>query len=310
MGLRTSSAGHRACPVCQMGDDQATLFVDNNIDPAKLTGFSFASRKTPEFMAHRLVQCPVCDLVYANQPPSEVVLAHAYHVADYDSADEANDAATAYMQAMQPALRHIANKQRALEIGTGTGILLEQLQRAGFLEVIGVEPSETAIAAAPKHRQHWIRQGMFDERDFTPESFDLICCFMTMEHVRDPRLIADAAMRLLRPGGAFITVTHNYRSPVNRLLGRRSPIIDIEHMQLFSNQSIRHLFDGTGFCAVTISAFANTYAMNYWIRLSPLPKPLKNVAMRAMQWLRWDRWKLRINVGNTLTTGIKPAGRH
>lgn len=310
MGQITSSAGHRACPVCQTGDDQATQFFDNNIDPSKLTGFSFASRKTPEFMAHRLVQCPVCDLVYVSQPPSEAALAHAYHVADYDSADEANDAATAYVQAMQPVLRHIANKQRALEIGTGTGILLEQLQRAGFLEVIGVEPSEAAIAAAPKHRQHWIRQGMFDERDFTPESFDLICCFMTMEHVRDPRLIADAAMRLLRPGGAFITVTHNYRSPVNRLLGRRSPIIDIEHMQLFSNQSIHHLFDGAGFDAVTICAFSNTYAMNYWMRLSPVPTPLKNAAMRAMKWLRWESWKLCINVGNTLTTGIKPGGRN
>jgi SAM-dependent methyltransferase len=307
MVQRTSSGGHRACPVCQMGDDQATLFVDNNIDPAKLTGFSFASRKTPEFMAHRLVQCPVCDLVYANHPPSEEALAHAYHVADYDSADEANDAATAYMQAMQPALRHIANKQRALEIGTGTGILLERLQRAGFLEVIGVEPSQAAIAAAPKHRQHWIRQGMFDERDFTPDSMDLICCFMTMEHVRDPQVIAQAAMRLLRPGGVFITVTHNYRSVVNRLLGRRSPIIDIEHMQLFSVPSIRRLFDGAGFESVTNSAFANTYAVGYWMRMSPLPVRVKHVAMRVLKWLRWDRWRLSLNVGNTMTVGIKPG---
>ena len=43
-------------------------------------------------MCHRLVQCPTCDLIYADQPPDAVELAHAYHLAEYDSADEASDA--------------------------------------------------------------------------------------------------------------------------------------------------------------------------------------------------------------------------
>ncbi|MBC7621519.1 MAG: class I SAM-dependent methyltransferase [Candidatus Saccharibacteria bacterium] len=305
-----ASAIHRVCPVCQAGSERATLFFENNIDPEKLSSFSFSSRKTPEFMAHRLVQCLVCDLVYANQPPSEEELSHAYHVADYDSADEAHDAATAYMLAMQPALRSIAHKQRALEIGTGTGVLLELLRGAGFPEVIGVEPSTAAIAAAPSHRQAWIREGMFDERDFHPASLDLICCFMTMEHVRDPKVVADAAFRLLRPGGAFITVTHNYRSLVNRALGMHSPIIDIEHMQLFSDKSIRYLFETTGFVSVTAKAFTNTYALSYWMRLAPILGRVKALAVRFTKSVGWDRLKLSVNVGNTMAVGIKPAGPH
>ena len=300
-------ANYRVCPVCQAGAEQATLFFENNIDPEKLSSFSFASRKTPEFMTHRLVQCAVCDLVYANQPPSEDELSRAYHVADYDSADEAHDAATAYMKAMQPALRSIEHKQCAMEIGTGTGVLLESLRDAGFVDVIGVEPSTAAIAAAPSHRQAWIRKGMFDELDFEAGSLDLICCFMTMEHVRDPKVVADAAFRLLRPGGAFITVTHNYRSVVNRALGRRSPIIDIEHMQLFSDKSIRHLFQTTGFKSVTVKAFTNTYALSYWMRLSPIPGRFKTMTMRFTQWLGGERWKLSVNVGNTMAVGVKPA---
>lgn len=297
----------RACPVCQTPHDRAKLFFENNIDSAKLSSFSFASRKTPEFMTHRLVQCPVCDLVYANQPPSEDELARAYHVADYDSAEEAGDAATAYMQAMQPTLLHLVPKHTALEIGTGTGVLLEQLNRAGFDEVMGVEPSVAAIAAAPEHRKAWIREGIFVEGDFKHGSLDLICCFMTMEHVRDPKVIADAALRILRPGGAFITITHNYRSLVNRVLGRRSPIIDIEHMQIFSDASIRHLFEGSGFGSVSVTAFANRYALGYWMRLSPLPKFIKLAFMRGFNWLGWSHWKLSINVGNTITVGYKPA---
>jgi len=295
----------RSCPVCHTDFEKAKLFVENNIDPAKLSGFSFASRKEPEYMCHRLVQCPGCDLVYADQPLSENELAHAYHVADYDSSDEANDAAAAYILAIQATLGRLAQRQSALEIGAGTGIFIDYLSREGFTDLVGVEPSSAAIAAAPEYRRAWIREGMFEEKNFAPESFDLICCFMTMEHVRDPDIVAKAAFHLLRPGGAFVTVTHDYRSRVNRLLGRRSPIIDIEHMQLFSEHSMRYLFESAGYADVTVSAFVNTYSLRYWMRLMPLPRSIKSVLSNLMHRLRMDNVKLGVNVGNLITTGFK-----
>src|SRR5688572_27856162 len=249
--------------------------MKHNIDPGKMTDFSFASRKVPEFMSHQLVQCPTCDLVYANEPPDQSALAHAYHVADFDSAQEADDAAAAYDRAVQPVLNKLKNKDTALEIGTGTGIFLEVLKNRGFKTVVGIEPSSAAIAAAPAHRQPWIREAIFREEDFQPESFDFICCFMTLEHVRDPNEVVAAASRLLRPGGAIALVTHDYRSSVNRILGRRSPIIDIEHMQLFSPGSIRQLLERNGFESIEVNSFRNRYRLRYWMHLLPLPIGLK-----------------------------------
>jgi SAM-dependent methyltransferase len=295
----------RACPVCSTSADKAKLYIEKNINPAKLSGFSFASRKEPEYMCHQLVQCTHCGLVYADQPPGEDELAHAYHVAEYDSSEEANDAAASYIRAIKPTLAALARCQSALEIGTGTGIFLECLSREGFTKLVGVEPSSAAIAAAPEYRRAWIREGMFDEKDFAPESFDLICCFMTMEHVRDPNIIAHSALRLLRPGGAFVTVTHDYRSPVNRLLGKRSPIIDIEHMQLFSDRSIRNLFESAGYFDVTVNAFVNTYSLRYWMRLAPLPRGIKSAMSRLMASMGADKIKLGMNVGNLIAAGFK-----
>jgi len=295
----------RSCPVCHTGSEKAKLFVEQNIDPAKLSGFSFSSRKEPEFMCHRLVQCPNCDLVYVDMPPGEDELAHAYHVADYDSSEEANDAAAAYLRAIQPALGKLARHQSALEIGTGTGIFLERLSQAGFTQLVGVEPSSAAIAAAPEHRREWIREGIFEESDFHPGSFDLICCFMTMEHVHDPEVVARSAFRLLRPGGAFVTVTHDYRGMVNRLLGKRSPIIDIEHMQLFSPASVRYLFESAEYTDVSVRAFVNTYSLRYWMRLAPLPRGIKSGLSGLMGAVGLDNVKLGVNVGNLITTGYK-----
>lgn len=55
----------RTCPVCQAGTAQARLFMEENIDRAGLSDFSFSSRKTPEYMCHRLVRCTVGSRVIA-----------------------------------------------------------------------------------------------------------------------------------------------------------------------------------------------------------------------------------------------------
>lgn len=299
--------GSRDCPACGSGPDRATLFLKEKLDPRGLNAFSFASRKVPEFMNHRLVRCTHCDLVYVDRPPTQDALAEAYHVAEYDSADEAEDAAGAYIRAIGPTLAVSKGRGAALEIGAGTGIFLEHLGREGFATLVGVEPSRAAIDAAPEAHRAWIRHAIFVEEDFEACSFDLICCFMTMEHVRDPGELARAAMRLLRPGGAFVTVTHDYRSVVNRVLGRRSPIIDVEHMQLFSRPSIETLFGAAGFTSIATRSFVNIYALRYWVRLAPLPSGLKRRVDRLMQGVGIDRMKLGFDVGNILCAGIKDA---
>jgi SAM-dependent methyltransferase len=294
----------RNCPVCDAESSAARLFLEQNFDAGQLTGASFASRKTPEYMCHRLVQCPICDLVYADDPPDQSDLTEAYEVAEFDSAREADDAADAYDRAIAPILARL-DRTSALEIGTGTGVFLDALLKRGFRTVTGVEPSVAAIAAAPSRRRSLIRHGIFSEWDFEPRSFDLICCFMTLEHVREPRDLVGAAMRLLRPGGAVAIVTHDYRSWVNQLLGKRSPIIDIEHLQLFSRKSMRVLLDRSGFESVSLSGFSNRYALSYWLRLLPLWPSLKHALIGALGATRATKLKIDLNVGNFLSVGYR-----
>jgi SAM-dependent methyltransferase len=295
----------RLCPICESSVADARLFLNENIDEKKISKYSFASRKQPEYMCHRLLRCNVCDLVYVSHPPKQSELAEAYHLAEYDSSEEADDAAQAYLVAIYPTLLKIKNKGRVLDIGSGTGALLDLLKAEGFAELVGVEPSPAAIAAAPAHRRNWLIEGIFEERQFESESFDLICCFMTMEHVSDPKSLAIAARKLLRPGGAFVTVTHDYGSFVNKFLGKRSPIIDIEHMQLFSKISIFELFNRCNFYDILVSPFENRYSVAYWIRLAPFPDRLKLGLLKLIKYIGCDKFKLKIGVGNIIASGFK-----
>lgn len=297
----------RPCPVCNTLSESAVMFLERNINAERITLFSYASRKAPEFMNHGLVRCLTCDLVFVNEPPELDELSNSYHSADFDSSEEADDAAAAYMAALGPVLAKLKSRSSALEIGTGTGVLLDSLQMAGFTTLVGIEPSTSAIVLAPPHRQVWIKQGIFEDQHFKPETFDLVCCFMTMEHVLDPKVITDIVFRLLRPGGAFVTVTHDYRSRVNRILGKRSPIIDIAHMQLFSKNSVSKLFRRSGYERISVRSFKNRYALRYWWRLLPIPTPFKNLFAPLLAFTRLERLKVGINVGNTLCSGFKPT---
>jgi len=297
----------RDCPLCASSSENAKLFLAQNIDSNKISRFSFSSRKTPEYMSHRMLQCAFCDLVYADTPPPEEALAESYSKASYDSSEEADDAAEIYSLAIQELLTSLSSRQSALEIGTGTGIFLRHLKEAGFLFLTGVEPSQAAIDSAKPDCRPWILPGTFNENDFDPNSFDLICCFMTMEHLSDPLEIAKSALRLLKPGGIFLTVTHDYRSSVNRLLGRYSPIVDIEHLQLFSKKSIHQLFTRAGFIDIGVKNLINRYSVRYWIRLSPLPFFVKLILNKIYSVSFLSRVRIRINVGNILAFGRKKA---
>lgn len=297
----------RSCPVCD-SDSSAKLFLKKNFNPDRISSFSFASRKLPEFMCHQLMQCEICDLVYANEPPDQSVLAQAYHAASFDSAQEADDAAAAYENAIKPVLSKLNCKDRALEIGAGTGTFLEVLKKNGFQIAHGVEPSSAAIDAAPEHRKSWIKESIFKESDFEPSSYDLICCFMTLEHVRDPNEIVSAAMRLLKPGGAIALVTHDYRSHLNRILGKRSPIIDIEHMQLFSDKSIKQILQRNGYSSIDVKSFHNCYALRYWMRLFPIPNQFKKIIIKILEFTGTADIKLKLNVGNIIAYGFRAQG--
>lgn len=296
----------RKCPVCGASADKAVEYLRENIDESKVSRYSFASRKVPEYMSNHMVLCRVCDLVYADRPPTQEELAEAYHEASYDSSEEANDAAKAYIRAFHQFLPTGPGEISALEIGTGTAVFLQELSDFGFSELIGVEPSRAAIDAAPENRRAWIREGIFQESAFQSESFDVIACFMTLEHVRDPQTIADASFRLLKPGGIFLSVTHDYRHAVNKLLGTRSPIVDIEHMQLFSRKSIVALFESRGFTDVEACSFRNRYALSYWARLFPFPKGLKVLVNDFLNQTKIGKIKIGLNVGNTATVARKP----
>ena len=294
----------RTCPVCH--SRSYAPFANDRIDPGRVGTLTYASRKPPEFMCLRLVRCTTCDLVYAPSPPTEDFLHIAYADADFDSGPEARSAAKTYAAALTPHLQRLAGRNAAVDIGAGSGPLLQWLQEQGFAPVIGIEPSRAAIDAAPPAVLPLLREGMFSASMLDGETPSLICAFMTLEHMSDPGDFVANADQLLEPGGALAIVVHNWRAPLNRLLGLYSPIIDVEHLQLFSPPSLRELLQRSGFERIELHPIRNVYPLRYWLRLTPLPVIVKRIVLGFFERYALADHNFAVNVGNMLAVGIKP----
>jgi len=296
----------RVCPVC--GSSTAGReYYPAKIDLARLNEFAFASRKVPEYMHYRLLRCGDCDVLYANPAPLPDTLAVEYERAAYSSNVEATFAAKTYgrylAEVVLPKLRH---RQGAIDIGTGNGTFLTELLAQGFTDVCGVEPSTAPIEAAAPEIRPLIRHAMFKADDFKESSFSLISCFQTIEHVHDPFALAEDMFRLLRPGGGAYFVSHSYRSLQAKVLRERSPILDIEHLQLFSPKSLKRLLTRAGFEQVVVLPIANRYPLGYWLRLLPLGKAPKALVEDALHTLHADQLEVPLRAGNLMTFGLKP----
>jgi SAM-dependent methyltransferase len=286
--------------------DESRVIAESNIDLSKLDGFAFASRKIPEYMHPRLIECPVCRLLYGSPVLAPGTLAEAYEIADFDSGREASYASETYAAEIGKITSRLPDLNGAVDIGTGDGIFLERLLGLGFQNVAGIEPSVAPYEAAKPEIRRLIRLGFFNPQDFEPGTLSLATCFQTMEHVPEPMAIASGVRTILKPGGAFAMVVHNRKAFSAKLLGFRSPIFDIEHLQLFSPESARNMLERAGYRDIVVSPLYNRYPVQYWMKLLPFPAGIKGGLLRAAKNSSLGSMLISLPAGNLICVGYAP----
>ena len=134
---------------------------------------------------------------------------------------------------------------------------------------------------------------------------NLITCFQTFEHLYDPLKTCRESIGILKKGGGFYIVCHNRRSLSCRILGMKSPIFDIEHLQLFSPQSAKAMLIQAGYKRITVKTLFNIYPLHYWLKLLPIPKSLKVGLIRFLKIIKLGYVPLILPAGNMAIIGYK-----
>jgi SAM-dependent methyltransferase len=295
------------CAICGTEGNAAELYPAN-FDFRALNPAVFSARRLPDRVHYRLVKCKSCGLVRSDPVAPPGLLTQLYNQSTFTYTDEVADLKRTYGRYLARLDRHGARKDALLEIGCGNGFFLQQALAQGFRTVRGVEPSRAAVElAAPEVRDSIIcdlmRPGLFG-----PAEFDVLCMFQVFDHVPDPGAFLDACFAVLRPGGVVLSLNHNVNALSVRLLGKHSPIIDIEHTYLYSPATMERIFRAHRFRILKAGSVWNQYSVRYLVRLLPLPARLKGGLLAGLERHAIGRLRLWVPLGNLHLVAQKPAG--
>jgi SAM-dependent methyltransferase len=293
------------CAICEREGGAAERWPAT-FDPEAFTARVFSARRLPDRVHYRMVTCNTCGLVRSDPVASEEMLATLYASSSFDYGQEVESIQATYGRALGWLEARSPQRQALLEIGCGNGFFLQQARRQGWEEVRGVEPSADAVSKASPELDGAIVQDVMRSGVFSRESFDAVCLFQVLDHISNPVELLEECLAVLRPGGHILALNHNVSAWSARLLGERSPIVDIEHTYLYSPATMRALFAKASFADLDVRSVRNTYSLAYLTQLIPLPTAVKSRLLPALRAGPAARIRVTVPLGNLCLIARKP----
>lgn len=103
---------------------------------------------------------------------------------------------------------YLKNKKynKLLDIGCGTGLLIDMLSKKCNAEFVGLDLSPKMLKEAKKKKIKNAKfvEGRSDELPFENNTFDIVTCSQSFHHYPETDKPLQEALRVLKPGGLYI----------------------------------------------------------------------------------------------------------
>lgn len=219
-----------------------------------------AVRDTPEFQGSTYWQCRACGSIFLWPLPAEEENAAFESAESAQALDFADEKRVNLLQRRLDLAGKPSAGARLLDVGCGTGALLELAARDGWA-VTGIEMSPPLAALA---REKLPGAQIFEADllsphlpDFPP--FQAVLALDILEHVLDPRAALARLHSWTAPGGRLVLHTPNAASLRSRLhQGRWNMLIPEYHFHLFTARALTQMLLDTGFTSIRLTTASGT----------------------------------------------------
>ncbi len=133
-------------------------------------------------------------------------------------------------------LRRYHKMGRLLDIGAGSGILVEQASKLGYAAE-GIEPSDWLAQRANEHGIP-VHHGVLPNASVRGP-FDIVTLIDVIEHVSDPVGLLRCARDVMAPDGIGLLVTPDVESIAARVMGERWWHYRVAHIGYFTRTTIQ-----------------------------------------------------------------------
>lgn len=270
-----SSLAELVCPVCGGYDIilPRSRYWDSALTPDdfKITDAGYG-RTGP------LHRCNACSFRFVVFP--EHMLQQQSVVQQYERMqDPEYERGRAYRSIQQQKLlarvrRELPDSRTLLDVGAGTGMLLEEAQRQGFERAVGIEPSSWAVEVA-RARGLDVFPGVLPHPALSQQSFDVITLVDVVEHVDEPIGLLRQCAQALAPTGRLLVVTPDVGSVVARTMGGRWWHYRMAHIGYFDAHTLRLALARAGLRVISLRRpswyFEASYLYHRLGQYLPLP---------------------------------------
>lgn len=261
-----------ACPVCDC--EEWTLISEILICPG-----------------NRYLRCCRCRSGYVEKAPTALELEKSYE--DYYSFEGSYE--SSWMQKESRHITRLAGWQlkmlrqykeagRMLDIGSGRGEFLNEANKTGYYECVGVELSSKAADLSRKRFGLEVFVAPFHPGLFPDRKFDVVYMRHVIEHIEKPREFLESIRSICNPGAVVVVHLPNDLSITNAFKRFIYPVYRQPecgsltypyHLVGYNADSLRLLFESVGYEHLktrTRSKLNRHYDGHFeWIDLAMLP---------------------------------------
>jgi len=170
-----------------------------------------------------IVQCKECSFLYVKRIMDNEVLEEYYKNFSGNSQQQGQLVnSKVNFQIVRKIIRKLEIKN-ILDVGTGYGYLLSQLNDKLKIDVSGMDLSENETSFAVNELGLDVRRGLLNEVGFPKEDFDLVMALETIEHIENPVEFVRELSNYIKPNKYLLLVTDNFKSDIVRKFGVHFP---------------------------------------------------------------------------------------
>ncbi len=192
-------------------------------------------------ITHELHRCTDCGFIQASNIKDTLGF---YEDLEDPSYEEGRSERAVQARELLKTIRKYRADGRLLDIGAGTGILVEEALRMGYV-ASGIEPSRWLQKKANEHNLPVFLGTVPHPKVLGP--YDIVTFIDVLEHVSEPMGLLRSIHGLLSEHGIVLVVTPDIGSLIAKIMRLKWWHIRVAHVGYYNRKTVERVFEKAGF---------------------------------------------------------------